>query len=307
MGFITKYGTIWGQIPNTAGNVYWVAPGAGAYTVEGRSYDASDQNDGLSPERAFATLDRGINLAVNNGDVVVALPGNHTPTASLAMDTAGVTLMGLPSGKGNFIQPNANVLAVTGDQNINVTAGDIEIAYLNFVPVTADTAIDVSAAGCALHIHHCSFDMYTAAANTGTIGIEFLGASDFALIEDCYFTSDGAQGPAMELGTTNFTVVRNCVIACTAGSWAVAINTGAGGTTNLIEFVTFLCDGTAITDAISGGASAAGAWTVRFCHFPVLATDALDGFTATHCELAQNYRAEIGGGTGGAAMEEDTT
>lgn len=305
MGYVTKYGTIWGQIPNTAGIVYWVAPGAGAYTVDGRSYDASDQNDGKSPERALATLDRGINLATNNGDVVVALPGDHTPTASLAMDTAGVTLMGLPNGMGNFIQPKANVLAVTGDQNLNVTAADIEIAYLNFVPVTADTAIDVSAAGCALHIHHCSFDMYTAAVDTATIGIEFLGASDWALIHDCYFVCDGAQGPAMSLGTTNHTVVRDCILTCTAGSWAAAIATGAGGTCNLIENVIFLCDGTAITDAITGGASAAGAWTIRFCHFPVLC-DEIDGFTATHAELNQNFIATVGGGTGGT-QSTDTT
>ena len=216
-----------------------------------------------------------------------------------------MTLTGLPVGLGNFIQPRANVLAVTGDENINVTAADIEIAYLNITPVTVLTAVDVSAAGCAVHIHHCSFDMYTAAADVGTIGIEFLGASDWALIDNCYFVCDDAQGPAMVLGTTNFTVVRDCVIACTNGTWAVAISTGAGGTCNLIENVVFLCQGTTITDAITGGASAQGTWTVRGCAFPVLCHE-LDTFTNDHCELNGNYIATIGGGTGGTVVDSTT-
>ena len=305
MGNITKYGTIWGAIPNTGGHVYWVAAGAGAYTVDGRYYDASDSNDGLSPEKALATLNRGVDLAVNNGDVVLALPGDHTPSASIAMDTAGVTLMGLPSGVGNFIQPKVNVLAVTGDQNLNVTAGDCEIAYMNFVPVTADTAIDVSAAGCALHIHHCSFDMYTAVVDAATIGIEFLGASDWALIHDCYFVADGAQGAGIALGTTNHSVVRDCIMVNTTDTWTACISTGAGGTTGLIENVIFLCDGTAIGDAITGGASAAGTWTIRGCHFPVLC-DEVDGFTATHAELSANYIGQSEGGAGGALVTATT-
>ena len=55
MGYITKYGTIWGNIPNTGGRVFWVSP-ADTYTVDGKTYRASDNADGLSPERAKRTI-----------------------------------------------------------------------------------------------------------------------------------------------------------------------------------------------------------------------------------------------------------
>ena len=57
MAFITKYGTYFGQVPVQLGRVHFVAPAA-SYTVDGRSYSASDDNDGLSPERALLTVDQ---------------------------------------------------------------------------------------------------------------------------------------------------------------------------------------------------------------------------------------------------------
>jgi hypothetical protein len=312
MSYLTKYGTLWGAIPQTQGSVFWVSAGD-TYVVDGITYSASDDHDGIAPDRACRRVNHVMDnlVTADGGDVVVLLPGTHTlqnsagTSTSLAMDTAGVTLMGLPAGQGNFLQQKTTIAAVTGDQNVNVTAANIEIAYLNFIPITTDTAIDVSAAGDNLHIHHCSFDMSTPEANTGTKGIEFIAAANFSLIHDCFFWCDGAQGPAIDLGTNNYSVTRDCLMVCTAGSWAAAIATGAGGTTNLIENIIFLCDGTAITDAITGGASAAGAWTIRFCHFPVLC-DEIDGFTATHAELNQNYIATIGGGSGGTQTVDTT-
>ena len=102
MGYVTKYGSFWGMIPQTAGRVFWVAPAA-SYTVEGRTYVASDDNDGLSPERAKLTLDDTIgDCTANVGDVIVLLPGAHSWSASVAADVAGVTIMGLPSGAGHL-------------------------------------------------------------------------------------------------------------------------------------------------------------------------------------------------------------
>lgn len=312
MAYLSKYGSLWGAIPQTQGRIFWVSAGDSC-VVDGRTYRASDNNDGLSPERPCRRVNYVMDSLVtaDAGDVVVLLPGTHTlqnsagTAASLAMDTAGVTMMGLPGGQGNYLQQRTTIAAVTGDQCVNVTAANIEIAYLNFIPVTADTAIDVSADGDNLHIHHCAFDMSTPVANTGTKGIEFLAAASYPLIHDCFFWCDGAQGPAMDLGTINYGVVKDCLMVCTAGSWAAAVATGAGGTTNLLENLVFLCDGTAITDAITGGASAAGAWTIRFCHFPVLC-DEIDGFTATHAELNQNFIATVGGGSGGTQVTPTT-
>jgi hypothetical protein len=98
MGFITKYGSAWGDIPKTNGSVFFVSP-SDTYTVEGRSYSASNDNDGLSPERAKRTMAGALTYCTANaGDVIVLLPGTHTGSATVAVNVAGVTITGLPKG-----------------------------------------------------------------------------------------------------------------------------------------------------------------------------------------------------------------
>ena len=107
MGYLTKYGTFWGMVPQTTGRIFWVAPSA-SYTVEGRTYAASDNNDGLSPERALRTLDRAFDTGyatANVGDVIVLLPGSHSWTATTTVDIAGVTITGMPGGPVPFGPP----------------------------------------------------------------------------------------------------------------------------------------------------------------------------------------------------------
>jgi hypothetical protein len=309
VAYLTKYGTLWGAIPQTAGRIFWVAPGAGGYTVDGRTYTASNDNDGLSPEQAFATLDRGVNLATANGDVVVALPGSHSPTASLAMDSAGVTLMGLPGGAGNFLRQKTTIAAVTGDQNINVTAADVEIAYLNIVPVTADTAIDLTSAADRFHCHHCSFDMATPAASTGTKAIENLETTagpDNVLIEYCCFDSDGAQGNAITTGAFINSVIEHCyVLLSAAGTWASAIAVGAASAQVIVNDVTFHTSGGTMTDCVTGTNGVTGGVLLLRCNFPVTC-DEVDGFTGGDAELNQCFIATVGGGSGGTQVTPTT-
>jgi len=302
MGFITKYGSLWGSIPQTAGRVFWVAAAAD-YTVEGRSYTASDENDGLSPERAMVTLDAAVNAATSAGDVIVALPGDHTTTASLAMDTAGVTLTGLPSGTGNFLKQRASITGPAGDEAINVTAANIEIAHLTIVPITALTAIDFTADGDNLHIHDCHFDMATPAADTGTIAIEALGAASKLLVQNCYFDSGGAQGDAIVATATLDGVIQNSVFSCSAGSWASVILCGAATDRLLIRDNDFICSGTAITIGVNGtGATLASG---VLCHrnvFGSLVGVGIDAFDAGEAELAENYAAGVGATDGGVLI-----
>jgi hypothetical protein len=307
VGYINKYGMLWGAIPQTAGRIFWVAPGAGGYTVDGRTYTASDDNDGLSPERAFATLDRGVNLATANGDVVVALPGSHSPTASLAMDSAGVTLMGLPGGVGNFTRQKTTVAAVTGDQNINVTAADCEIAYLNLIPVTADSAIDASAAANRLHVHHCSFDMNTPAANTGTIGVDFIGAASDVIVDTCYFNSDGAQGPGIAVGATTGCLIQNCIFILSAGTWVSCITQAAAGRRLIVRNCEFDATVATITNGCLGttGGEVDQAFFIGN-HNSVGVTKMVDGYDNGDAVICVNYIGTLNGGTGGTLVTVTT-
>ena len=214
-------------------------------------------------------------------------------------------MTGLPAGRGNVLKQKTTIAAVTGDQNVNVTAADIEIAYLNFIPVTADTAIDISAAGDSCHIHHCSFDMATPAASTDTKGIEALGAASNVLIDNCYFESDGAQGEGIALLSAVDSMVEYCDFALSAGSWAAAMSVlGAGADRIIIRRCNFYCSGTAITAGILG-TTLTGANCV-FIHdnrFSVLVTVPIDTFAAGDADISENY--DFGDGTlsdGGALI-----
>lgn len=303
MGFLTKYGTQFGSIPQTAGNIYWVAPSA-SYTVAGRAYSASDENDGLSPEKALVTIDRAWNLVTANvGDGIVLLPGTHSPSASIAADIAGVFMVGLPGGAGNYTRQKTVIAAVTGDQNINVTAADIEIAFLHLIPVTADSAIDLSVAADRLHIHHCSFDMATPAASTGTQGIDAIGAASGVLIDNCYFACDAAQGAAIVATALLDSTIENCVIAQSAGTWAAAIVTGAATDRLMIRDCDFLASNATMTIGINGtAATIASGVTMLRNYFASSVTVGIDGFGAGEADIAENYAAGVGSTDGGVLI-----
>lgn len=300
MAFVTKYGTLWAQIPNSSGNVYWVAPSA-SYTVHGDAFSASDNNDGLSPDRAMLTIDAAVSACTADaGDVVVCLPGSHTLSASVAMDVAGVTLMGLPSGAGNYLKQKTSVTAPASDQGINVTAANCEIAYLNIIPATTDSGIDLTANADQLHIHHCSFDMATPAVNAATIGIDAIGAASNLLVDHCYFECDGAQGQAIVATATLDSVIEDCHFTCSAGTWAAVILTGAATDRLTIRRCTIQSSGTAVTTFVDGtGATLAAGVLIHDCRGGVGVAAIAKNFDAGEAELDLNYIATVGGGTGG--------
>lgn len=303
MAYITKYGTIWGAIPQTAGRVFWVAPGD-SYTVDGRSYPASDNNDGLSPERALRSVNRAWELVTANaGDVIVLLPGDHTVDTSIAANVAGVTMTGLPGGAGNLFRQKTSLTISIDDEVINVTAADIEIAYLHIIPVTTEAGIDFTADADRLHVHHCSFDMFTAAADTGTIGIDALGAASHVLIDHCSFQSDGAQGAGVDMTATLDSVVEHCVFAASAGTWAAALTVGAATDRLLIRYCDFLDFNGTITAGISGtGADVADGVAIHDCRFGENVTVPIDNFDAGEAQISQNYDFGIGATDGGVLI-----
>lgn len=250
MAFITKYGSLWGAIPQTSGRVFWVAPAA-SYTVEGRAYDASDNNDGLSPERALRTLGRALDLVTADvNDVIVLLPGTHTLSAQENVDVAGVTVMGLPGGKGHRMRQRAALTSSAADEVLGVTAARVEIAYLHFIAVTQQSTIEFSAAADYLYIHDCSFDMFSATAHTSTIGLQSIAASSGVtnlLVEDCYFETLGAQGPYMDLNDVAYAEINRCVFRHT-GSTALA--DGIVSATGAVDVVFDGCKFLAGTSAV---------------------------------------------------------
>lgn len=316
MGWITKYGSFWGQLPQTTGNVYWVSPGA-TYVVEGRTYSASDDNDGLSPERAMRTLDAAINkTTANAGDVIVMLPGAHTGSTVVALDVAGVTITGLPRGSlsskgdhGSGVLRHAASLTTDGARTaLTITAANSEVCYLHIIPVTAQAGIDI--AGANINLHDLTFDMATPAESTSTFGISVTGAVSLLRVANCYVSSDGSQGGWFDdsAGTATITltdsVIENCTVQSAGTSaWADVIVVASGATNLVIRDCDFIAiSGALMTDVIDiTGNTADGGVQVARCIVSV-GCDGVQATATSDIQVCNNYIMTIEGGTGGTLV-----
>lgn len=308
MGYVTKYGSFWGMIPQTSGRVFWVAPAA-SYTVEGRSYTASDNNDGLSPERAFLTLDYAVGqCTANAGDVIVLLPGAHSYTATVAVDVAGITITGIPRSTtvGNSTRGAPalrHVTTITSTANIlTVSVANVEIAYLHFIPAAGLAGIVLSnTAAVAVNVHDVTFNM-TTAANTATFGVSATAVADqFRLSNFHAYVSDN-QGPLVRTaaGFTNSIIENGTVVLDGTTAWDDVIEITTGTDQLLIRDCDFIHSSGALMTTIINvtGNTNDHAVAVMRCMHGV--GSVLTTATATSdIVLCNNYISTIRGGTGG--------
>lgn len=303
MSLLTKYGSFWGFIPVTHGRIFWVSP-SDSYVIEGRAFSASDNHDGLSPERALRTVNRAQELvSASVGDVVVLLPGTHTLTTALNLNKAGVTYTGLPCGKGNPLRPRTSLTVSGAIEIADVSAANIEIAHLNIIPASAQNAFDLAPDADGFHMHDFSLDFSTPAPSTSTVGLASPGACNGILIEDFSVLCDGAQGNAFVMTGTLGCTIRRGTFVLSAGTWASAIICGAGTSGLLLSELDFLVYGTALTVAVNGtGATIASGVEVRHCRFGNLVTVPVDNFDAGECTLIENYKAGVGAADGGTLI-----
>ena len=111
----------------TTGNVFYVS-----------SVTGSDGNTGKDSNFPFATVDFAIGACTaNNGDVIIIMPG-HTETVtatSIALDVAGVSIVGLGSG---LKRPTFTFGAA--DATVTVSAADCLWANCHWIANFADVA-----------------------------------------------------------------------------------------------------------------------------------------------------------------------
>jgi hypothetical protein len=312
MGWITKTGTQWGDVPQTFGSVYWVAPGAGSYTVEGRSYSASDNNDGLSPERALATIAQAIsNATASAGDVIMLLPGTFTAATTITIAKAGLTFVGVyPSQRlGPDVRPYAacsktNWTSTFAGNGITLTAADTTFIGINFIPLTARAMLAGTTCPRTQFID-CSVTM-SAAASTSTKGFVFSGgSSSFCNFQNCFFidsVATSAQGPCLDLTALDSFVVENCTIVCTGTSsaWAVAVQLGAGSAGIFRNNHIYANGAGTITIGIDGtGIAVANAIMMSNNFYGVSpGIGAVKNGGTTNFTIVQNFYSTIGGGAG---------
>lgn len=316
MGFLTKYGTIWGQIPQTTGRVFWVAP-SDSYTVEGRTYPASDSHDGLSPERALRTVDYAVGLTTASvGDVIVLLPGSHSVSSTITVDVAGLVITGIPGNTpmpadragGGSVKNRCQITTTEAAGAIfTVTAADTEIAWLDFVPIIAGSAISASNAADRLFVHDCTINV-TTADNTATIGVSFpLGTgtttvNDDSVIRNCYFSAASNSGPSVRAsGTVHGLTIESCTFRLKGTTaWDDVIESTLAGSVGVLirdcDFIQPTSATTVMTDCIDMTGMTVNASTHAYrCYFPN-GSDAFEATATPDISVAECYLADTTAG-----------
>ncbi len=209
------------EIPHP-GKVFWVN-NSGVLPASG--VGASDGNPGtyLKP---FSTIDYAIGrCTANRGDIIYVMPG-HIETigaaAAVALDVAGVTLIGLGRGAK---QPRFNFTATGG--TVTVGASNISIINMNFKASVSAVAIGLSvlAAATDLLVKDCRFDVTLTGTDEFLISTNVGVGCNRLIIEDCVYDM-GLGGAAVGIKLVGATAGVNIRRNRMSGDYSLAILSG---------------------------------------------------------------------------------
>ncbi len=317
---LNRYGSQYGALPQTMGNVFFVAPAATGTiggAISGIAYVADNANSGLTPEQPLRTIGQAVSNAVaNNGDIIVLMPGTHS-VAAAAISKAGLTFIGMPyfpeAAVGGYHgwQPQ---VTITGAATIAlaITAADCSFYNIRFLPVTAQIAVTMTTAAARTKFVHCMVD------NTGVVGsastqgiavttanlprgVTFLGC----IFKDASVTT--SHGAALLLAASVDFLLKDCIIykdgqIASAQTWTTAVVLESGCTGTLIDVNYFGSEVSVGTTKVFTAASLAGAGVVHAlrCNTTVNTGGLMfDDFAAADMDLCLCYIGTVAGGTGG--------
>ena len=176
------------SFPNSAfsyglGDVYTTGD---VFFVDSGNTSASDGQTGRNRNAPMATIDAAIGrCAANNGDIVMVMPGHdENPTASIALDVAGVWVRGLGWGAS---KPTITFGALAA--TFAISAASCRVSGLRFdlgtVAATVTNAIAVTAADCIIE----NVDTLPHATSQFTNIISVIATGTRAIIRNCFIKS----------------------------------------------------------------------------------------------------------------------
>lgn len=291
MALLTRFGTQYGNRLQRTGRQFFVAPdtSAGAnqaYTgIAGQTVSASNNNDGLSPERPLATVDYAVNtLARQAGDMVILLPGTHTvlnqitPAADTAIFGSEMAEAGIGQIGSGHAGPTVLTSKGTSIHMINIKANNVEIGFLTLTPTTAFSAVifaqNTTAVGAGnagnltgIYLHDLVLDLSSPAASVQTRGIDFGGrvttgtghlgrlipgftATVYAHLSNITCWGQAATGEAIHLATCEV-YANHLVFRCdqninAAGVWASPFIVASTVGNSLVENSVWIASGTSV-------------------------------------------------------------
>jgi hypothetical protein len=165
------------DLPNHPGNVIFVSSVTG---TDGAGY-------GDNPDAPVATVDYAIGLCTaSKGDVIYVLPGHAETTTAIALDVAGVRIIGLGFGAN---RPTLTATTAASDL-VAVTAANCELINMRLVGAASGVTalLDLSSAATDFRASKCEFVQ----AATPLSGLTI--SADRFVFEDCVFRGS-ADGP----------------------------------------------------------------------------------------------------------------
>lgn len=242
---------------------------------------------GYNPDDPVASIDYAVGLCTaSKGDIIVVMPG-HAETVSaaadLALDVAGITIVGLGRGAS---QPTVT-LDTADTADVDVDAADIAIENINFVANYADIAVCIDVNADDFTIRKCRFTAAAANMNFLVCVQDATGTtSDRITIEDCYALQPDASNTHFVnfAGTGDGHVIRNNRLH---GDWGTMAIGGAGVVTHCEIIGNLIYNAASDNDScINLDATATGIVMLNLC---CGAAAQANGVTATACAVAENY------------------
>jgi len=250
-----------------------VAVAGTAFFVDSGHAQAEDSpSHGRTPEVPFATIDYAIGrCAADNGDVIFVMPGHaETTTVTIALDIAGVSIIGLGVGRSRpAVTANFAATGVT----VTVSAANCLVKNIRLVASSAAQTNQVSVLAADFEMTDCVIEQ---GANN-LIGVNIGAGAARPYIHDCLWLGT-ANGPDVALdfpaaGGGDNCIVEDCEFNAGLLGWDLGvIRAGRAVEGGLFQRLTILGVDTVAIDFNSSSA-AAGDGMVADCRF--LATAAL--------------------------------
>lgn len=202
-----------------------------------------------------ATVQAAIDAAVDfRGDMLVFTPGSYSLATALAFNVAGLRVCGPPVKSPR--QSRVILTDTVGDHVISVD--DVELAFLQFVPLTAQNFFSISAGADNGYVHHCFFNAAGVAASTSTEWFNGASTTSDWKVERCDAFIDAAQGDLFTLAGAQRWDWEHIRLTIGGGTWASAFTFTGASRGNRADLIFTIADsGSSLLTNLFTGATGA--------------------------------------------------
>ena len=166
------------------------------------------------------------------GDMIFFTPGAYSLPTAIAVDVAAARWFGTPYKSPKWGAPsavrNTTITATVADVFADGAAesmANMEVAYLNFVPLTAEDLWNLSVVQTGLYFHDFIFDTVSVATSGATQFMVSAGIQTEQVYDNFSWYSIAPQGPVFEMATPSNIIFSNFAHTHydTGGTYAVSL------------------------------------------------------------------------------------